>query len=157
MTKKVVLANIISQSVFILLSSLQVCLMCCGMSFYNCGDSIHAIDHTHHLPTRGHNGQQVLSRSDGLRLPCLLRHMASFSKQYFTGSEGSSTPFFGKVPHSSFFAWPHVHQHRRPHFCNYDASAFASGQKFWQAKIWQSSIHSPKFTPSNIFCMLAHW
>ena len=36
----------------------------------------------------------------------------------------------------------------------YYASALASGPKFWHAKIWWSSVHSPnspKFTPSNIF------
>ena len=75
---------------------------------YNFGDSIHAIDHTHCLPTCGCNGQQVLSRSDGLRLPCLLQHMASFLKRDSSGSEESSASFFGKVLHSLFASHGHM-------------------------------------------------
>ena len=66
------------------------------------------LTHTHRLPARGRNGQQVLPRSDGLRLPCLLRHYGKLLKMRFFRKRGKLRIFFGKVPHSPFTLRGHV-------------------------------------------------
>ena len=108
---------------------------------YNFGDSIHAIDHTHRVATRGLNGF-VYKRC--FEATMFIATYGKLSEMRFYRKWGKLCVFFGKVPHSSFASCGHVcaHQYRRLHHCNYYASTFASGQKFWCTKFGdQASIH----------------